>query len=182
MNLRRSFFVPALVLAAACSADTVTEPHSLGSTLDPHGAMVAAPAAAPGVVASALGAAHREAFGKPVLLNFHAVEQADGSVSGSYYYQSVFNHVSIHVDVTCMTVVDNRAWVAGIISDSNVEPLIGSVSYFYATDNGEGAGVTDEVSLVRAADEAGEDIRFCEELPTILPNREVLRGNVNVTG
>lgn len=182
MDLRRSLWIPLLVFIFACTADTPTEPASLGSTLDPDGAVVTAHADAPAVVASAHGAAHRDAGGRPVLLNFSASERADGTVVGSYYYQSVVNHVSIHVDVTCLTVVGNRAWVAGIISDSSIDALVGTVSYFYATDNGEGAGATDEVSLVRAADAAGEDIRFCEELPTGLPNREVLRGNVDVTG
>ena len=180
MMLRRSFLIPAAVLFAACGGESLTSPASIGSLLDPDGAVVSADE--PAVTASVVGAAHRDAGDKPVVLNFSAVQRADGTVSGSYYYQSVVNHVSIHVDVTCLTVVDNRAWVGGVISRSSIPALVGTVSYFYATDNGEGVEATDEVSLVRAADQPGENLRFCEELPTLLPNREVLRGNVNVTG
>jgi hypothetical protein len=75
--------------------------------------------------------------------------------------------------------------VAGTIVDASeiLAFTIGTVSYFYTRDNGEGAGAdADEVSLVRANDvpEAAEE--FCTERPEILPNREVLHGNVNVAG
>lgn len=181
MDLHRSFSLAALVLVAACGGDSLTEPASIGSLLDPDASVVAGQGT-PSVVARATGAAHREVADKPVLLNFSATKRGDGTVSGSYYYQSVFNHVSIHVDVTCLTVQGNRAWVAGIISRSSIDALVGTVSYFYATNNGEGVGTSDEVSLVRAGDVAGQDLVFCEELPILLPNREVLHGNVNVTG
>lgn len=184
MTHRRSILVTGLTLAVAACVDSgglPTDPAELGSTLDPDGSRAVSAVA---VVARASGAAHREAGGKPVVLNFSAVKRADGTVTGSYYYQSVFDHVSIHVDVTCMTVEGgDRAWVAGIISNSSIPALVGTVSYFYTFDNGEGAGPEpDVVSLVRAADVAGEDRRFCEELPTGLPAREVLHGNVNVVG
>lgn len=173
--------LPFAAAAALVACDTPTQPSELGSTLDPDGSVVAAETE---VVASAVGSAHREAGGKPVLLNFRAIQRDDGTVEGSYYYQSVFNHVQIHVDVTCMTVVEgNKAWIAGIISESNIPVLVGTVSYFYTFDNGEGADAdADVVSLVRALDPPGEDLRFCDELPTGLPDHEVLHGNVNVTG
>jgi hypothetical protein len=38
------------------------------------------------------------------------------------------------------------------------------------------------VSLVRAGDVDGEDQTFCNELPTALPQRKVVRENVNITG
>lgn len=179
---RRLTLAVSTLIVAACSDPGLPTDAALGSTLDPDGAVsVSDPAP---VAARASGAAHREAGEKPVLLNFSAEKRADGTVTGSYYYQSVSNHVSIHVDVTCMTVAEgNRAWVAGIISKSSIPALVGTVSYFYTFDNGEGAGAdSDVVSLVRAADEPGEDFRFCEELPTGLPDREVLHGNVNVSG
>lgn len=175
MDIRRSIALAGFVALAGC-ADTPTTPVPL-ETVRLHASIDQS------VVARASGAAHREAGGKPVLLNFSASKRADGTVTGSYYYQSVVNHVAIHVDVTCMTVQGNGAWVAGVISDSNIPSIIGTVSYFYAFDNGEGAGAdADVVSLVRAGDVAGEDQLFCDELPTQLPNQEVLHGNVNVEG
>jgi hypothetical protein len=154
-------------------------PTDTGEFADPPAATVGG-----GVVASASGAAHREAGGLPVLLNFSARLHADGSASGSYYYHAVTDHTWIHVNVTCMTIVDgNRAFIAGVIRDSSIPVLIGTISYFYTRDNGEGADADpDEVSLVRANDVAGADEEFCTELPTVLPNREVLHGNVQVRG
>ena len=186
MDLRRSSPAALLALIGACTGDVPTGPAELGSTLDPDGAFVGSPGAGSGeaIVARASGAAHREAEGKPIILNFSAVKRTDGSVTGSYVYHSVFNHVKIHVDVTCMTVTEgNKAWIAGIITQSSIDGLVGTVSYFYAFDNGEGAGAEpDIVSLVRANDVAGEDQVFCRELPTALPAREVVRGSVNVSG
>lgn len=167
--------------AALFACNTPTQPAELDSPVDLDASLMGGEAR---VVSRVVGSAHREVGGKPVLLNFSARTRADGTLQGSYYYQSVFNHVQIHVDVTCMAVTDgNKAWVAGIISKSNVPALIGTVSYFYTFDNGEGANAdADIVSLVRALDPPGEDLRFCEERPTLLPSSEVLHGNVNVTG
>ena len=134
------------------------------------------------VVASANGAAHREAAGGPVLLNFNARLYADGSAAGSYFYHAVAVDQWLHVDVTCMSLVgDDQAFVAGIIRDAFLPALVGTVSYFYTKDNGEGANaLPDEVSLVRANDVPEAAQEFCTEQPTLLPNREVLHGNVQV--
>lgn len=143
-------------------------------------------AASQAVVARATGSAQRDALGQPVLLNFSAVKHGDGSVTGSYHYRALgADPVQwLKVRVTCMTVVDgNKAWVAGITEDAFLPQLIGRVSYFYAFDNGEGAGAdADIVSLVRAGDVDGEDQLFCDELPTVLPNRVIVRGNVQISG
>lgn len=86
------------------------------------------------------------------------------------------------VDVSCMSIVGNTAWVGGIISDTNASFVqVGSVSYFYAIDNGEGsAAPADVVSTARFNDIAGEDLRFCDEQPLLLPSFEIQQGNVQV--
>ena len=173
MNVRVSATLLAVTLFTAC--DAPTEPTGALPSWDPNGLLMES-----AVAASASGAAHRESEGLPVLLNFSAAQHADGRVTGSYYYRAVSTGTWISVDVTCLTVVENRAWVAGIITDSSIGRLVGTVSYFYTRDNGEGVDATDEVSLVRAGDPVGEDGLFCTELPTVLANREVLHGNVEV--
>lgn len=179
---RMGLFVAILVTLTAVACESPSAPQaSEGPGLEPDGMLIAEAA----VTARATGAAHRQFADQPVILNFSAVERADGSVSGEYFYHAVAQHLYIRVDVTCLTVVDNRAWVAGVIVDAsdNASGFIGTVSYFYTTDNGEGAAAdSDEVSLVRAGDPLEEAELFCTELPTVLPNREVLHGNVNVTG
>jgi hypothetical protein len=135
-----------------------------------------------GIAATAHGAAHRESQGRPVILNFSATLLTDGSASGQYYFREVASGTWIRVGVTCMsTRDDNKAYVAGLIEDSSHPQFVGTVSYFFAFDNGEGAGTTDIVSRTRAADRPGQDLVFCAEQPELLGEREVLHGNVNVS-
>lgn len=118
-----------------------------------------------------------------VQMDVAARKYADGTARGSYHYQA--GGVAIGVDVSCMTLVDgNKAWIAGVITESNIG-FLGHVSYFYTFDNGEGATAQpDIVSLVRveAQPGLGEAVRFCDELPQILPPRNVDDGNINVRG
>jgi hypothetical protein len=184
--MRRSGILAAFAATFTVGCGSPTQPETAaGPYLEPDG--VFAPMnSLQAVTAQVTGSAHRERpTGEPIILSFSATQRADGTVNGSYTYHDVGGKVRIRVNVTCMSVVGNQGFVAGTIVDGspNVAAFIGTVSYFYTRDNGEGAGAdADEVSLVRANDvpEAAEE--FCTERPTILPNREVLRGNVNVTG
>lgn len=172
----------AALAATTFACDSPTGPTaSEGPALEPDGTAVSAQEA---VVARASGSAHREVNGSPVILSFSATKRADGSVEGEYSYHDLGGGVSLRVDVTCLTVVDgNKAWIGGVAVASSIPVLVGRVSYFYTFDNGEGAAAdSDVVSLVRANDVAGADQEFCTTLPTVLPDREVLRGNVNVAG
>lgn len=181
---------PMWAVAAAASTmlacETPIEPGAAeGPALEPDGVMSAVVSASP-IVAQASGSAQRNALGAPVILNFHAVKRADGSVEGEYNYRAIGTDPDqwLKVDVTCMTVVDgNGAWIGGITVDAFLPVLIGRVSYFYTFDNGEGANAAgDVVSLVRANDVAGADEEFCTELPRVLPAVETVRGNVQVSG
>ena len=139
------------------------------------------------VVASATGSAHRERNGRLLVYTFTAQQKADGSATGTYHvdFQDLLPgepelRVRFDVDVTCMSTVGNRAFVAGIIS--NVDgPIVqeGTVSYFFVTDHGEGDAV-DEISAVRINDVAGEDQVFCDEQPTLLDTVVIEKGNVQV--
>lgn len=175
--------VVAAGLAMAC--DSPSAPRAgAGPYLEPDGSMMAA--VNPAIVARASGAAHRDALGRPVILNFNAVKYTDGSVQGQYYFRALGTDPDqfLRVRVTCMTVVDgNKVWIGGVAEDAFLPALIGRVSYFYAFDNGHGAhGEADIVSRVRANDVAGQDQAFCADLPEGLGQFEVLRGNVKVEG
>lgn len=175
------FAVAAMVTMMGCESPSGTAAEGPG--LEPDGS-VGVFSSDESVVASATGSAHREAGGEPVILSFSAVKRADGSVEGEYYFRALTNDQWLRVDVTCLTVVDgNKAWIGGIAVEAFDPRLVGRVSYFYTFDNGEGAGdEADVVSLVRANDVPGADQEFCTELPTVLPDRIVLHGNVNVRG
>ena len=116
---------------------------------------------------------------------FHAKRNPDGTASGSY---RLFRHDTglwFTVDVTCVSVAGNTAWVAGIISDTNAPGtiIVGRVSYFYAIDGGEGVGTIDKISRARINDQAGQDAVFCALKPTTIfdPNPlTILEGNVQL--
>lgn len=176
--------VAATVATLAC--DSPSEPRAGdGPGLEPDG-MAVSLVSDEAVVERVTGSAHRMPGGAPAILNFSATKRVDGTVQGEYYFRALGTDPDqwLRVRVTCMTVVDgNKAWVAGITVDAFLPFLIGRVSYFYAFDNGEGTNAdADVVSLVRANDVAGADQEFCTTLPTVLPNAEVLRGNVQITG
>jgi hypothetical protein len=111
---------------------------------------------------------------------YHAVEQPDGSVSGSYKIV-LPNGLFFEADVTCLTVVGNTSWVGGVIRASNAAAvIIGSTSTFYAIDNGEGASIADVVSTATFNGAAGADLAFCANQPLVLPPLTVAEGNVQV--
>jgi hypothetical protein len=135
-----------------------------------------------GVVQSASGGAHRLTGGEPFILSFQANKRADGSVTGSYHVDVMALGATVDVNVTCMSVVGNIAWVGGIIEKSD-SPLVrvGTVSYFYAIDNGEGTGdAADQISALRLNDLAGEDQVFCTLRPLLLSRRAIDFGNIQV--
>lgn len=179
MNARRLIPLVLVGALAACAESPVAPTDDvLGSTLDPDGQRVA-PAAMAGLpTIHVMGAAHREFGERPIILDVNARRRADGSADGSYYYRQVSNGVWIRVGVTCLsTRADNEAFVAGVIEDSSIPSLIGTVSYFFVFDNGKDGDV---VSLVAAAEPEGEDTVFCVDQPELLPQRDVLDGDVIV--
>ncbi len=87
------------------------------------------------------------------------------------------------VEVTCLTVEEDTAWVGGVISETNASFVeVGTVSYFYAVDNRFlfGGGDPDVVSTARFNDVDGEDLLFCADTPLLLPPAEVIEGGVLV--
>jgi hypothetical protein len=112
---------------------------------------------------------------------FHAIEHPDGSVTGSYKVERTDNGQYFIVDVTCLSVEGNTAWVAGRIVETNIAVVrVGTVSYFFAIDNGEGGDTPDVISIARINDRDGADVEFCTTHPLLLPRLVVANGNVQV--
>jgi hypothetical protein len=186
---RIAMLTVALAAAAGTACDSPTAPrHAEGPGLEPDGARAAAVQPAGAVVEKANGTLFRFPAlpdGSIVTVKMHvnATKHENGAVRGSFRYEA--GATAIDVAVTCMTVVEgSKAWIAGVITESTVG-FVGHVSYFYAFDNGEGAHADpDIVSLVRVEVQPGlgEAQRFCDELPEILPPRDVERGNINIRG
>ena len=163
------------VLAGVLSGcDTPTSPALIASAVRPSFSV-----GAPIVVS---GSGHIEAGDGLRNLTFHAVKHPDGSVSGSYQIRRTDLGVGFTVDVKCLTVVGNGAWIGGLIASATQAGVnVGTVSYFYAFDNGEGSDAPpDIVSIARINDVPAALEEFCTELPQILPPRNVLFGNVQI--
>jgi len=78
-------------------------------------------------------------------LNTHAFTaqiDSDGSVKGQAEFQLRYIDTTIHVEVNCLTVVGNEAWVGGTITRSSnpAQVGVGLPVLFRVQDNGEGDG------------------------------------------
>jgi hypothetical protein len=186
MKAFRSKCLTAVIACGAIGTLACAErdPIALDSTVAPDGLVAYNTSAAP---PSATGSGHTLAGGAPRTFAFSAVSRADGSAAGNYEIVIHAIGAFFMVDVTCMRVLGNKAWVAGIIRKSN-NPAVreGTVSYFWTIDGGEGPTAVDIVSTARINDPLGEDQRFCSLMPdeatSGLPGNVVLRGNVQVRG
>jgi hypothetical protein len=147
------------------------------STLAAPGAPSVA-AGAPGSLVA--GSGHVQTAAGLREFTFHAVEQPDGGVTGSYKVV-LASGLFFEADVTCLAVDGNTGWVAGTIRETNAAVVVvGSGSMFYAVDNGEGDGAADVVSVAAFNAAEGADLAFCANRPLALPPLTVTDGNVQV--
>jgi hypothetical protein len=168
------------VIASACEAPSSVAPTATAAL----NTQALEQAELAGVGASATGSGHFYVADEIRTLAFSAVGHANGTASGQYEIDVHATGVRFHVSVTCLSVSGNTAWIAGIIDKSSGPPVReGTVSYFYAVDNGEGADAApDIVSVARINDVPGADQEFCTRQPLLLPPRAVVHGNVQVRG
>jgi hypothetical protein len=179
MTAARPFIMLATTALAVACDGSATSPHSSARAPAPGAVLNVAEQ---GVVASATGSAHRIRGDELWVLAFTAVKRADGTTTGNARIDRKDLGISWNLDVTCMSVQGNTAWIAGIIQNAS-GPVIrdGTVSYFYVIDNGEGADAPPDVaSAVRINDVAGQDQEFCQLRPLALPPSPIAHGNVQV--
>jgi hypothetical protein len=174
--MRRFALVSACVLVACGDSHSPVWP-SVNSAASRAASLTA-------VTQSASGSPIRWTAGEPFILTFVANKYADGRVSGRFHADAKSLNARLDVNVTCLSVEDNRAWIGGIIEKSD-NPLVqvGLASYFYVIDIGEGAiGAIqqDIVSALRLNDTPGSELTFCAGRPTTLPFRRIEDGNVQV--
>ena len=167
-----------VLFTLACADSTTAPDHRLATLGTPAANTV-------GVLASASGSAHRIRplpDGELWVLSFNAEKRDDGTVTGYAHIDRKDLGWAWDVEVTCMEVVGNTAWIAGIIRNATGGVARdGTVSYFYVIDNGEGEGApVDRASAVRLNDIDGEDLRFCNLRPLLLPASDIAHGNVQV--
>ncbi|WP_437578337.1 hypothetical protein [Sorangium sp. So ce887] len=78
---------------------------------------------------------------------FTAVQREDGTVMGQVVLFSQASGARIHIEVTCIRVVDsNTVVVGGVVTQSTSPGLVGRQVVFAVSDGGEGIGSVDFVS------------------------------------
>ena len=126
-------------------------------------------------------------FGNPVevrTLTFNARRNADGEVSGHFEYQQVFlgNTFKFRGEMTCLTVIGNRAWLGALILDATNPVRIGQFAWWQVTDNGEGENDDADLGgLVGLGSEARNNA-YCADHPNDIPQVGPFpaRGNVQI--
>lgn len=184
MPLGRTTLAAMLTLVAS-SCESPAGPVATAAVPEMAAALLGEPGS--GVAASLTGSGHYTSGGELRTLSVSAVRRADGSVAGEYHVTIHAIDSFLHVGVTCLSVRNDTAWVAGVIESTNHPAIVeGTVSYFWAVDGGEGAGSMDVVSTARINDRPGEDQRFCSLMPdedfSGLPGNVVEHGTVQVRG
>lgn len=141
------------------------------------------PAATHPVVNSATGSGHMvRPDGTVRSFSFSARKYADGSVNGQLQLNSRSFDVFVHIEIDCLRVVGNTAYMSGRITHTSnpAEGEIGELNRAIVRDNGEGHGVIDQVSRI-PANPGNVDQRTCLDANLdLFPLRDVHSGNVQV--
>ena len=104
--------------------------------------LTAAPASADRVVHSATGGGSREftqVEGKGTF-GFNAKLYADGTAEGNFEFNGHIPgtaHGRTKIDLDCLSVQGNEAWMSGFVTQSSDPSLVGGYVVFRARDNGE---------------------------------------------
>jgi fermentation-respiration switch protein FrsA (DUF1100 family) len=132
---------------------------------------------------AALGSAHTLSGGEMRTATFDAITHADGSVSGNAEINVHALGVAWHTSIECLTVVGNRAFLGGTVTESSdaTRVRVGTKSYFWVEDNGEGNDAPPDRVSVAGVNETPTGLAdFCGLVQNLLPGRDVLHGNVQV--
>jgi hypothetical protein len=180
----KEFRLSALVMAActlvACDQPAPTQALAINTaalTNETHDASTGA-IVVRGEVSTPSGAGRR-------VVTIDAMQNPSGKVSGTYRIDFTATGVFFVVKVSCISAIGNTAFIGGHFVESNSAAIqIGSVSYFFVTDNGKPDPVhpfvADEISTARINDRLGQDEEFCELQPLLLTKLTGLEGDISV--
>jgi hypothetical protein len=140
-----------------------------------------APAESNGVVASASGSGHMIRNGFYRTFSFTAQKNADGTSKGQLDLHSREFDVVVHIEIDCLRVVGNNAHMSGLITyTSNTdEAFVGELNRLVVQDNGEGPDSLPDMVSGIPANPGNTNPETCET-NTLVPNRVVQRGNIQV--
>ena len=140
-----------------------------------------APAESNALVASATGSGHMVRNGFNRTFSFSAQKFADGTSKGQLELNSREFDVVVHIAIDCLKVVGNTAHMSGLITyTSNTdEGVVGELNRLVVQDNGEGSNSPPDMVSGIPANPGNTNPETCET-NTLVPNRVVQRGNVQV--
>ena len=102
--------------------------------------------------------------GGRVTYGFNAQVDAAGAAKGEAEFQFRDVGVKLHVEIDCLTVAGNDAWLSGTIRTSDDASLVGQEILWRVEDNGEGpAAPSDRTSTVVLGVARGA----CATMPTL---------------
>lgn len=129
-------------------------------------------------MSSATGSGHITSAGQNRTFAFSAIERPDGTVGGHAQVNSRALNAVVFLKIDCLRVVGNVAHMSGIITRSSNprEAPVGEMRRFVVMDNGEGSNADPDLISTVPANRGSET---CAN-STLLPNRPVERGNVQV--
>jgi hypothetical protein len=128
--------------------------------------------------ASATGAGHTGSGDERRTFSFNAVEQPDGSATGSAQLFARGFPAMVHMQVTCLRVDGNVAYVSGLNTKAEPDVFEGIYAVFAVEDDGEGTAA-DRVSQFHPAAAQNEDACLTESPSDFFP---IEQGNVQVRG
>src|SRR5262245_7837107 len=137
--------IPIALLAVACNEPT-TPAAAIGSL------SADAPRANAVVHRVSVGGSDQDAtLNTDANFSLIAIQKADGSVSGEWTDQFGQGQGGVHVDVNCLVVAGNQAWIGGIIRSGSTGQggvdLSGLAALTRVVDNGASANAPDAISF-----------------------------------
>ena len=113
---------------------------------------------------------------------FTARLAGDGTADGWFTYRDVEDGAPFTASgpVSCLTVIDNQAWIGGTIARSNDPTLIGLGAWWHVTDNGQGAGSPPDITTFLGVGTLEATAAFCANHPAYLHPFAIDAGNIQV--
>jgi hypothetical protein len=136
------------------------------------------------------GQVYRDLTGEAELTTFSysAIRRVDGTTNGEFQYDFRAANLSVKGTVTCVTTLDNTAWIGGYIDrleseDPADQSLVGTDIWWRVTDNGEGAGDSPDLTTSLLFTIPGLPITaasWCRDQPLRGLSRPIDHGNIQI--
>jgi hypothetical protein len=119
------------------------------------------------------------------LFSFDSERKADGTTTGSYFYNFQAAGFSVEGPVTCISVAGNQAWIGGTVAridtpDPELQELLGVDMWWRSIDNGNGVNAAPDSTTGLGFAFPGSTITaesWCRDQPAVLILREIGPGS-----